>query len=182
MHSARLTRYSSLSAVFALVLLPPFNHLKSPLARSAIRIARTGLAVTATVLFARLPLRYYVPWSCGLTYILSLTGWYGASRVVDVFFITSRNRIPRRVRRKLKTLDDPDSEVETSAPGTPQPLPDSKGRRRKNHPKPSQLAALLVIGTFELSISVLTLQMWITPTRSFRQGETRSCPAMQREI
>ena len=143
--SAQLTSYPHLArtSVFALVLLPPFNHLKSPLARSAIRIARTGLAVTATVLFARLPLRFYVPWSCGLTYILSLTGWYGASRVVDVFFITSRNRIPRRVRRKLRTLDDPDSEVETSAPGTPLPLPDSKGRRRKNHPKPSQSTSLL---------------------------------------
>lgn len=118
------------STVFALTLLPPFNHVPSS-TRFLIAVVRNVLAIVATILFARLPLCYYVSWSCGLTYILSLTGWYGASRVVDVFFITARSRIPRRVRRKLKPLDDPDSEAEATEPA---PLPDAKNKR-----KPSQL-------------------------------------------
>lgn len=96
---------------FALVLLPPFQNV-SPRTRQAIAIFRNLLAITATILFARLPLRYHVPWSAGLTYILSLTGWYGATRVLDLFYISGRQTIPRRVKRNLREIDDTDSEAE----------------------------------------------------------------------
>lgn len=97
--------------VFALVLLPPFQDI-SPSARKAVAVVRNLLAITAAILFARLPLRYHVPWSAGLTYILSLTGWYGASRVIDLFYISGRHTIPRRVKRNLREIDDTDSEAE----------------------------------------------------------------------
>ena len=44
--------------------------------------------------------------------------------MVDVFLITGSHRIPRRVKRKLKPLDDPDSETEVD--GRVQDLPDVK--------------------------------------------------------
>lgn len=116
-------------SVFALVLLPPFNHV-SPQTRRFIAILRVGLALLATILFARLPLKYHVPWSCGLTYILNLTGWYGCTRVIDIFFITGRHRIPRRVKRKLKFIEDSDTET-SDGEGAVQPLPDSKVRRSR---------------------------------------------------
>lgn len=98
-------------SVLALVLLPPFKDA-TPTTRRAISALRNSLAISAAVLFARLPLYYHVPWSAGLTYILSLTGWYGASRVLDLFFISGRTTIPRRVKRKLREVDDTDSEAE----------------------------------------------------------------------
>lgn len=75
---------------------------------------RSTLALLAAALFARLSVHYHVPWSIGLTYILNLTGWYGATRVLDIFFISPyRGRgIPRRVKRKLKRLEDSDTEYE----------------------------------------------------------------------
>lgn len=120
-----------LHVVFALVLLPPFNHV-SPQTRRFIGIIRVALALLATVLFARLPLKYHVPWSCGLTYILNLTGWYGCTRVIDIFFITGRHRIPRRVKRKLKFIEDSDTDI-SDGEGTVQPLPDSKVRRAREN-------------------------------------------------
>lgn len=98
--------------VLGLTLLPPFNHV-APRTRRYIGYARTSLALTAAILFARLPLCYHIPWSCGLTYILNLVGWYGCTRIIDIFFITGRHRIPRRVRRKLRPVDDTDSDGET---------------------------------------------------------------------
>lgn len=85
----------------ALTLLPPFVHASKPTKR-LITLIRSLLAVAAAGLFARLPLKYHVDHSAGLTYILALIGWYGATRVLDVFFIT--DHVPRRVQRKLKPV------------------------------------------------------------------------------
>ena len=79
----------------ALLLLPPFpnSHPLLPLLRSA-------LAIISGILFFRLPLDYYVPFSIGLTYQLALVGLYGGCRVLDVFFISPYifSHIPRRVK------------------------------------------------------------------------------------
>lgn len=117
----------SIPLVLALVLLPPCNDA-SPQTRKAISVVRNTLAITASILFARLPLCYHVPWSAGLTYILSLTGWYGASRVIDLFFISGRHTIPRRVKRKLREVDDTDTESEAEAPEPPAALRESPER------------------------------------------------------
>jgi len=115
--------------VLALALLPPFSHVK-PSTRQAISVFLSLLAIIASILFARLPLRYHVPWSAGLTYILSLTGWYGASRVIDLFFISGRKVIPRRVKRKLQHLDDTDSETE--GPTVDEVTPDKASGGKKD--------------------------------------------------
>ncbi|KAI4120321.1 MAG: hypothetical protein LQ338_007095 [Usnochroma carphineum] len=81
----------------ALILLPPFP--KSPL-QPLIPIFRSLLALTAGILFFRLPLTYHVPFSVGLTYQLALVGLYGGCRVLDAFFISPYffHHIPRRVK------------------------------------------------------------------------------------
>ena len=82
---------------FALVLLPPFpNRPNQPL----ILLLRSTLATIAGVLFFRLPLKYHVPFSVGLTYQLALVGLYGGCRVLDAFFISPYffKHIPRRVK------------------------------------------------------------------------------------
>lgn len=81
----------------ALILLPPFpDGPKQPL----ISILRCILAGTAGFQFFRLPLKYHVPFSVGLTYQLALVGLYGGCRVVDAFFISPYlfKHIPRRVK------------------------------------------------------------------------------------
>lgn len=64
-----------------------------------VRAIRNILALTAGILFFRLPLAYHVPQSIGLTYQLGLVGLYGGCRVMDAFFISPYgfNHIPRRV-------------------------------------------------------------------------------------
>jgi len=82
---------------FALLLLPPFPSRRFP---TLINLSRHSLALTSAFLFFRLPLRYYVPFSVGLTYQVALVGLYGGCRVLDVFFITPHffHHIPRRVK------------------------------------------------------------------------------------
>ncbi|KAL8718372.1 MAG: hypothetical protein Q9225_004480 [Loekoesia sp. 1 TL-2023] len=81
----------------ALLLLPPFpNQPNKPL----VPLFRSILAATAGILFFRLPLKYHVPFSVGLTYQLALVGLYGGCRVLDAFFISPYlfKHIPRRVK------------------------------------------------------------------------------------
>lgn len=82
---------------FALLLLapPPPNVIDT----LAVKILRNCLAITAGILFFRLPLVYHVPQSIGLTYQLGLVGLYGGCRVLDAFFISPYllKHIPRRV-------------------------------------------------------------------------------------
>lgn len=81
----------------AAILLPPFpNHRHETL----IVMSRNILAAISGLLFFRLPLRYHVPFSIGLTYQLALVGLYGGCRVLDAFFISPYlfNHIPRRVK------------------------------------------------------------------------------------
>lgn len=82
----------------ALLLLPPFRTV-TPL-HNLVPILRNTLALISGILFFRLPLRYYVPFSVGLTYQLALVGLYGGCRVLDAFFISPYlfGRIPRRVK------------------------------------------------------------------------------------
>ncbi|XXG96007.1 hypothetical protein Hte_002284 [Hypoxylon texense] len=64
-----------------------------------VKTLRNALALTAGILFFRLPLAYHVPQSIGLTYQLGLVGLYGGCRVLDAFFISPYffHHIPRRV-------------------------------------------------------------------------------------
>ncbi|KIW37209.1 uncharacterized protein PV06_10559 [Exophiala oligosperma] len=83
---------------FALLLLAP-----SPppiVDRLSVKVLRNILALTAGILFFRLPLVYHVPQSIGLTYQLGLVGLYGGCRVLDAFFISPYlfDHIPRRVK------------------------------------------------------------------------------------
>ncbi|KAI1387356.1 uncharacterized protein F4822DRAFT_406198 [Hypoxylon trugodes] len=82
---------------FALLLLAP----PPPPAIDSIYVVsiRNILALTAGILFFRLPLAYHIPQSIGLTYQLGLVGLYGGCRVIDAFFISPYcfKHIPRRV-------------------------------------------------------------------------------------
>ena len=99
----------------AAVLLPPFPSYRYG---TLIGLLRNTLAVTSAFLFFRLPLRYHVPFSIGLTYQLALVGLYGGCRVLDAFFISLYlfDIIPRRVkyhrapRDLLQTPCGPDAE------------------------------------------------------------------------
>lgn len=75
----------------------------------ASKALRNVLALTAAVLFFRLPLVYHVPQSIGLTYQLGLVGWYGGCRVVDTFFISRclLGHVPRRVKYKYIPRTEP---------------------------------------------------------------------------
>ncbi|KAL8657828.1 MAG: hypothetical protein Q9226_001532 [Calogaya cf. arnoldii] len=81
----------------ALILLPPFPNQPN---QKLISIFRSVLAFIAGSLFFRLPLKYHVPFSVGLTYQLALVGIYGGCRVLDAFFISPYlfGHIPRRVK------------------------------------------------------------------------------------
>ncbi len=94
----------------ALLLLPPFPRQSYNIAISAVR---SILALTAGVLFFRLPLAYHVPFSIGLTYQLALVGLYGGCRVLDAFFISPYlfNHIPRRVKYHHVPRDESPGEV-----------------------------------------------------------------------
>ena len=95
-HSYRLGGFSSstriLSCVIAFTAFAKYN--------STIAVIRNSLAIVSGVLFFRLPLAYYVPFSVGLTYQLALVGLYGGCRVLDAFFISPYlfRHIPRRVQ------------------------------------------------------------------------------------
>lgn len=80
-----------------LFLAPPPPTIIESHAAKALRVI---LALTAGVLFFRLPLAYHVPQSIGLTYQLGLVGLYGGCRAIDAFFISPVlfGHIPRRVR------------------------------------------------------------------------------------
>lgn len=86
-----------LTYYIALLLLPPFPVQKY---RPLVSAARNVLASVAGFLFFRLPWRYHVPLSVGLTYQLALVGLYGGCRVLDVFFISPYifKHVPRRVK------------------------------------------------------------------------------------
>ncbi|KAI1380254.1 hypothetical protein F4677DRAFT_254514 [Hypoxylon crocopeplum] len=101
----------------ALLLLapPPPPVIDSMYAKTI----RNVLALTAGILFFRLPLAYHVPQSIGLTYQLGLVGLYGGCRVVDAFFISPYcfKHIPRRVKYVHKPriqTPAPEEEVETT--------------------------------------------------------------------
>ncbi|RYP73529.1 hypothetical protein DL771_003568 [Monosporascus sp. 5C6A] len=95
---------------FEAAVLPPLIYyvallFLAPLPSTVIRsiyvdTIRDILALTAGILFFRLPLVYHVPQSIGLTYQLSLVGLYGGCRVLDAFFISPYGfkHIPRRVK------------------------------------------------------------------------------------
>ena len=80
----------------ALTLLPP---IPSNPYTSLTSVARNALAASSLLLFLRLPLRYHVPFSVGLTYQLALVGLYGAARILDHFLISAYwlHHVPRRV-------------------------------------------------------------------------------------
>ncbi|KAI8965102.1 hypothetical protein F5Y11DRAFT_344820 [Daldinia sp. FL1419] len=83
--------------VALLLLAPP----PPPIINSVyVKTIRNILALTAGILFFRLPLAYHVPQSIGLTYQLGLVGLYGGCRVIDAFFISPYffKHIPRRVK------------------------------------------------------------------------------------
>ena len=84
----------------ALLLLPPFPNASSEPSARIIPFLRNSLALLSSILFFRLPLRYHVPFSVGLTYQLALVGLYGGCRVLDAFFISPYlfGHIPRRVK------------------------------------------------------------------------------------
>lgn len=85
---------------FALLLLPPFPNASSEPTARIIPLLRNSLALLSGTLFFRLPLKYHVPFSVGLTYQLALVGLYGGCRVLDAFFISRYlfGRVPRRVK------------------------------------------------------------------------------------
>lgn len=93
----------------ALLFLPP----APPQAVDSItvKLLRNALALSAGVLFYRLPLAYYIPQSIGLNYQLSLVGLYGGCRVLDAFFISPLffDHIPRRVRYEHRPRINPPS-------------------------------------------------------------------------
>ena len=99
----------------ALLLLPP--PPPPTIASLPVKLLRSVLAFIAAVLFLRLPLAYHVPQSIGLTYQLGLVGIYGATRVVDVFFISAYcfGHVPKRVsylhtrRTETPLSDDTDT-------------------------------------------------------------------------
>lgn len=81
----------------ALFLLPPLpSKTFSCSVRRAASVVRTMLAAISVYTFASLPFKYFYPGSAVLTYQLGLVGFYGASRVLDIFFL-SYPRIPRRI-------------------------------------------------------------------------------------
>ncbi|KAI1095685.1 hypothetical protein F5B19DRAFT_440606 [Rostrohypoxylon terebratum] len=94
---------------FALLLLapPPPPAIDSVY----VKTLRNILALTAGVLFFRLPLVYHVPQSIGLTYQLGLFGLYGGCRVMDAFFISLYlfHHVPRRVNYVHPRLESPAS-------------------------------------------------------------------------
>ncbi|KAI1442226.1 hypothetical protein F5Y02DRAFT_397163 [Annulohypoxylon stygium] len=95
---------------FGAAILPPLTYyvallLLAPPPPPAIdsvyvKTLRNILALTAGILFFRLPLAYHVPQSIGLTYQLGLVGLYGGCRVMDAFFISPYffKHVPRRVK------------------------------------------------------------------------------------
>ncbi|PWY99055.1 hypothetical protein BCV70DRAFT_163364 [Testicularia cyperi] len=85
-----------LTYYLALFLLPPLSKTVSKPLRRLASLSRVVLACISTYTFAVLPFKYYYPGSAVLTYQLGLVGWYGASRVIDVFFL-SYPRVPRRI-------------------------------------------------------------------------------------
>ena len=99
----------------AAILLPQFPSNRY---NFLISLLRNILAATSAFLFFRLPLRYHVPFSIGLTYQLALVGLYGGCRVLDAFFISLYffDFVPRRVkyhhapRELLQTPCGPDAE------------------------------------------------------------------------
>lgn len=105
----------------ALLFLPP----PPPQAVDAlpVKFLRNALAITAGILFFRLPLTYFIPQSIGLNYQLGLVGIYGGCRVLDAFFISPIlfNHVPRRVRYEHKPRAETPGpiadEVNTSAEG-----------------------------------------------------------------
>ena len=100
----------------ALVLLPPFPS--NPVPRLT-AISRNVIALLALLLFLRLPFRYYLPFSVGLTYQLALVGQYGAARICDTFFIS---------RYLIKDVHIPRRVIYTQVPRTPKaeaPGPDA---------------------------------------------------------
>lgn len=86
-----------LTYYLALFLLPPLSSKTfSSSTRRFASIVRTLLAAVSIYTFTSLPFKYYYPGSAVLTYQLGLVGLYGASRVLDVFFL-SYPRIPKRI-------------------------------------------------------------------------------------
>lgn len=86
-----------LTYYLALFLLPPLSSKTfSTTIRRATSAFRTVLALISIYTFTSLPFKYYYPGSAVLTYQLGLVGLYGASRVLDVFFL-SYPRIPKRI-------------------------------------------------------------------------------------
>ncbi|KAJ9478183.1 MBOAT_2 domain-containing protein [Pseudozyma hubeiensis] len=86
-----------LTYYLALYLLPPLSSKSfSRSIRSIASVTRTVLAAVSLYTFASLPFKYYYPGSAVLTYQLGLVGFYGASRVLDIFFL-SYPRIPHRI-------------------------------------------------------------------------------------
>ena len=94
----------------ALLFLPPFPNTSSEPTARIIPLLRNSFALLSGLLFFRLPLKYHVPFSIGLTYQLALVGLYGGCRVLDAFFVSPYlfHHIPRRVKyhhapRKLES-------------------------------------------------------------------------------
>ncbi len=79
-----------LTYYLALFLLPPLSSksFSLPIRRAASAV-RTLLAAVSLYTFASLPFKYYYPAAPVLTYQLGLVGWYGASRVLDIFFLST---------------------------------------------------------------------------------------------
>lgn len=84
----------------ALLFLPPFPNTSSEPTARIIPLLRNSFALLSGILFFRLPLKYHVSFSIGLTYQLALVGLYGGCRVLDAFFVSPYlfHHIPRRVK------------------------------------------------------------------------------------
>ncbi|KAJ1028600.1 hypothetical protein NDA16_001766 [Ustilago loliicola] len=81
-----------------------------------------------------MPFKYYYPGSAVLTYQLGLVGWYGASRVLDVFFL-SYPRIPRRIFIAPASNKQP----EGKRPGIVHPYTSAKNEEWKTEPLPKKV-------------------------------------------
>ncbi|SJX61822.1 uncharacterized protein SRS1_12806 [Sporisorium reilianum f. sp. reilianum] len=126
-----------LTYYIALFLLPPLSSRTfSRSIRRAVSVARTALAVVSLYTFAALPFKYYYPGSAILTYQLGLVGFYGASRVLDIFFL-SYPRIPKRIFIATAATKTPDNQRAAIV----HPYTSGRNEEWKTEPLPKKLVS-----------------------------------------
>ncbi|SNX83147.1 uncharacterized protein MEPE_01853 [Melanopsichium pennsylvanicum] len=123
-----------LTYYLALYLLPPLSSKTFSCSfRRITSLIQTIFAAVSVYTFASLPFKYYYPGSAVLTYQLGLVGFYGASRVLDIFFL-SYPRIPRRIYITPAT-----KQPEGGRPNIIHPYTSSKNEDWKTEPLPKKL-------------------------------------------